>query len=265
MKYFNSDGESGTEQIGNYKIAYLQAIGGRPEQQDCIGFSSLNEEMLVVLCDGMGGHKGGRLASQVAVEGILSAYENEETKEYSEQTISDILCRMDEEISALADAEGNKLNAGSTAVVAHFNGRELQFFTLGDSRIYLFSQKKLTQLSVDMNYRFLLNNDLSTGKITRTEFEQEMIHGEELISFLGMGGLAMLQSSERIVLQSNDKLLLMSDGLYKYVGEDTIENVIRNFSNPEEALIALNMNAEMSAKRKKIGRDNLSVLLINVE
>ena len=141
MKYFNSDGESGTEQIGNYKIAYLQAIGGRPEQQDCIGFSSLNEEMLVVLCDGMGGHKGGRLASQVAVEGILSAYENEETKEKKEYYSGYYIINLD------TDMYTNYMFEFNLSLDTYING-------VHDNYVYLFDKNALAQYRVDVKKQF---------------------------------------------------------------------------------------------------------------
>ena len=265
MRLYNSNGISGTEQCGEYSITYLQSVGSRVEQQDCIGYTYTDSDVFAVLCDGMGGHKGGRQASQIAVEEIIHAFENKNRQANEETLMTTALESADQRICALADADGTRLNAGSTAVVCWLKGRTLSFASVGDSRLYLYRGEKLIQLSVDMIYRRELDGNLSAGIISQEEYDSEIIHGEELISFLGMGGLEKTQLSlSENTFENEDKLLLMSDGLYKLIENAELESIVKNFKNPEETLIALNMKIEMSTKRRGIRRDNLSVMLISV-
>lgn len=265
MRLYNSNGISGTEQCGEYSITYLQSVGSRVEQQDCIGYTYTDSDVFAVLCDGMGGHKGGRQASQIAVEEIIHAFENRNRQGNEETLMTTALESADQRICALADADGTRLNAGSTAVVCWLKGRTLSFASVGDSRLYLYRGEKLIQLSVDMIYRRELVGNLSAGIISQEEYDSEIIHGEELISFLGMGGLEKTQLSlSENTFENEDKLLLMSDGLYKLIENAELESIVKNFKNPEETLIALNMKIEMSTKRRGIRRDNLSVMLISV-
>ena len=69
------DNETFRIDTGAYDIAVFTNIGDRDEQQDSYGLFAGNESAFFVLCDGMGGYQGGRIASRMAVETVLNAYD----------------------------------------------------------------------------------------------------------------------------------------------------------------------------------------------
>ena len=57
-------------------VSIMSVIGDRDEQQDCFGYLLKVNEGIVVVCDGMGGHEGGQIASSISTESFISDYEN---------------------------------------------------------------------------------------------------------------------------------------------------------------------------------------------
>ena len=106
---------------------------------------------------------------------------------------------------------------------------------------------------------------MRTGEITDAEYRLEMGRGEALISYLGIGELSLIDyNSTPLSLESGDKIILMTDGLYKTVPETEIQQILENFRNSAEALQALDKLASKTAKAKRFSRDNLTAAIITI-
>ena len=89
----------------------------------------------------------------------------------------------------------------------------------------------------------------NAGLLDEEEFAKEDVRGEALISFLGIGNLALIDYSKSpLELQKDDKIIIMSDGLYKIVSDAEIARILENFNNIWEAVQALEMKAKKNAK-----------------
>ena len=123
----------------------------------------------------------------------------------------------------------------------------------------------MVQLTQDHNYHTVLVEKLKAGLLNDREFMEEDVRGEALISFLGIGNLALIDYSESpLELQKDDKIIIMSDGLYKLVTDSEIARILDNFSNIKEAIWALEMKARKSARNNAVSRDNMTVAIIKV-
>jgi len=107
---------------------------------------------------------------------------------------------------------------------------------------------------------------LETGQISEEKYRSESEErGEALVSFLGVGGLEVIDRNEiPFELEKNDKILLASDGLYKIISEEEISKILENFSNLNDALGALELRAAREAKKNNITRDNMTMALIKI-
>lgn len=249
-----------------FEAVVTSVIGDREEQQDsaCIEFKS--EEALITVCDGMGGHNGGRSASTMAAEIISKEYNRNYPSEKMPQIIFGAIKTADAEVALLSDENGNILNAGSTVVSAYINKRDFHWFSVGDSRIYIHRNDEFVQITSDHTYKSFLDAQLKADAISQDEYNRKIYRGEALISFLGLNGFPKIDLNESpFKLRSNDRIVLMSDGLYKLVDDETIGRIIGNFNNISEAAQALEIKAKNISKNRDVKRDNMTVAIIRVK
>ena len=249
-----------------FSIAIMTTFGDRTDQQDCFGYSLKNYEGCITICDGMGGHNGGWFASSIAVESFITKYESVYPLIDPNGFLINCAKESDARIFALSDTEGKRLGAGSTVVSIIIKDGQLYWCSVGDSRAYLLRGGEFVQFTKDLNYRTVINEKLNAGLITEQDFNKEKKKGEALISFLGIGSLSLIDFNEApLDLKSKDKIIIMSDGLYKLLPDKEIQEIVENFTNGEEALRALENKANKAAKAKAVSRDNMTVGLITMK
>ena len=246
-------------------LAILTVLGDREDQQDSFGYELKTDEGLIVVCDGMGGHEGGRQASSLAVNEFLTAYDRNYPCSDPVAFLDSTTRKADARIYELTGEEGKRLRAGSTVVAVLVRDRQLYWSSVGDSRAYLLRGEEFVQITEDHNYKTVLRERLEAGLIDAQEYAKENSRAEALISFLGIGGLQLVDYNDKALrLEKDDKIVIMSDGLYKVVSEAEIFRVIGNFSNISEALQALNMKAQKKAG-PGVRRDNMTVAIVKIK
>lgn len=249
-----------------FEIAITSVIGDREEQQDSSGFELKSDEGFSIVCDGMGGHNGGKAASTIATELLCKTFSNNYPNNNMRELLLDAVEEADKKVADLCDENGEPLRAGSTLVSVYIKGRHLYWISVGDSRIYIYRNSELVQVTTDHNLKTLLEERLSLNLIDLEEYNEKMSQGEALISFLGINGLPKIDANESgFELVSGDRILMMSDGLYKLLDDAEILRIIDNFNNIQEALKALELKAQKSSKTNSIKRDNMTVALIRVK
>ena len=249
-----------------FEVAITSVLGEREEQQDSVGYEIKSNEGLVVICDGMGGHNGGKLASAIAVDMLIKKYVDSYPMHAIHELLIETIEEIDKRIATLVDNSGQRMRAGSTIVAILIREKTLYWGSVGDSRIYLFRDGELVQATEDHTYQSLLDEKKEKGLMNDYEYEIKSQQGEALVSFLGINGLPKIDANENpFSLIKEDKILLMSDGLYKLVSNDEIKRILSNFSNIEDALKALEIKAQKAARSKNVNRDNMTVALVKIK
>lgn len=223
-------------------------IGTREEQQDCSICYEEKELFAAVVCDGMGGLNGGSTAGKCAAEGLVQLIRNRENRE----SIPDLFLRsidiLDERVSQLKNEFGEKQNAGTTIVAVAIEKNKLFWLSVGDSRLYLMRQNELVQATRDHNYSLVLES--MPGNYVPDENEQ--LKKDALVSFVGMGGIEIMDISRNpVMLIKNDIILLTTDGLYKALTDKQIKEILIQNSNVREIV------DELMAQAKKASPDSL--------
>jgi len=238
----------------------------RRKNEDSIGFDSALG--LVVLADGMGGHRGGEIASGMAVDTIISelqqrlpqidAGEIDETSGFSKESIciQDAVVTANQLVYQTAETNPEHKGMGTTIVVLQFYNNSFSLAHIGDSRCYRLRANKFEQITRDHS---LLQELIDRGFYTPEEARNSM--NKNLVTrALGIDPIVMPDIQEDIVLK-NDIYLLCSDGLTDLVEDEDIYLTIMQFSaNLEEAAKQL-----ITKANKKGGKDNISVMLCRID
>ena len=237
--------------IGNYSD-----VGkAREINEDYFGSFSGNFGNLLLVCDGMGGHKGGEIASRLAVETISNYFEKLNDRYNISEVINKSLEAANTSIILKAKEETELTDMGSTVVLVLVKN-ELAFYTsLGDSRIYKIRDGMIRQITKDNS---LVQQMVDSNIITEDEAK---IHPKKNVITKALGTNDELEPEiyEPLKLQVNDKLILCSDGLTAHVDEEEIFQLSEN-NPPQEAARKL---VELANERG--GTDNITVQIVVVD
>ena len=263
---FEKDNYSYYGEYKCFQMAFFSSIGGRADQQDSAGFEFTDNGGIAVVCDGMGGHAGGKLASSYAVSKSLELYADRDRMIPINEFLLNSADSIDRYVNNISYPDGTKMQAGSTMVCVVLERDSLYWLSVGDSRIYLSRNDEFVRITTDHNYLTRLNYGLSSGQITKAEYEAELYKGDALVSFLGVGGMSMIDYNESpFMLKKNDMIILATDGLYKLISDDQIKSLTDNFSNISDAVQALELKVRRIAAQNNIGRDNMTAAIIKIK
>lgn len=242
-----------------YEYAVRSVIGTRPEQQDCVDVLAEESSFTAVVCDGMGGLEGGYKASRTVVDTLIDFVKNRDKKE----PISNLYYRsidiLDEKVVSLIDSEGEKLNSGTTVVSTYIENDMLYWMSVGDSRLYILRGDDIVAATRDHNY-FLTLNAMPDSFVPT---EDDIAKGAALISYIGMGGVSIMDiSNNPVALVPGDFILLTTDGLFKALPDEKIKEIIRSSESVNVTADRLLAECEMLAPDT---RDNISFILISVK
>lgn len=199
-----------------FELGWYSDIGDRRTQEDAYYISTHDGVLLTSVCDGMGGHRGGEIASRTAVGYLHAAFQSAEF--HDAQMYERLLDELDAKVFYLKDEDGSQLSAGTTIVSVLIDGDRMSWFSVGDSRLYLIREDTLVQVTRDHNYYEMLLDWMQQGKITEEQLIAERDKHAALTSYLGIGGIRQYNiSSQPFKLQDSDLLLLVTDGLYHAV------------------------------------------------
>ena len=250
----------------SFELRIVTVPGDRPEQQDSFGYQLHTNEGLVILCDGMGGLSGGSRASDLAVTRILDTYDQRYPSYDPETLLKEAVVMADADVAALKGADGRALGAGSTCVAVIIKERKLFWNSVGDSRAYLFRNGEFEQFTLDHTYDTVLKEQINAGEITEKEYEGELKNAEKLVSYLGLGNLDLMDyNSTPLALKENDRILIVTDGLYKLLDKDEIGRIMDNFADPGELADVLEARAKAKARREMYKRDNTTIIVIQIK
>jgi protein phosphatase len=203
---------------------------------------------LLVVCDGMGGHAAGEIASRVAVDTILSDYyavDAEERNGVLEQAFS----HANEQIYA-----SGRGSMGTTGVAALLYHDALHIANVGDSRAYLIRDGEIRQLSRDHSF---VSDQVAAGLIT-PEQARSSPHRNVITRALGYQSEVSVDLF-RWPLQVGDIILLCSDGLHGLVSDEEIAEIA--IAHPaDEAIDRL-----IGLANERGGSDNITVVLAHVD
>lgn len=225
--------------------------------------------LFAVLADGIGGHRAGEVAAELAVNHIMQAVAHSDGRNIQE-TIGDAVIEASDAIAAHSQANPNLKGMGATCAAAWIVGDRLHTAYVGDSRIYLMRAGRIQQLTVDHSWvQEAIDRGMLTPEDARVHPNVHVIRrylGSPVppepdfrLKLFNDEGNQNAENNQGLQLLPNDTLLLCSDGLTDLVWNDEILEVVRSKPNLRDATRAL---VELANSRG--GHDNITVILISV-
>jgi len=237
----------------NVKI-FGKSVTGRVRtiNQDHISYSY--DPTIGIICDGIGGHKGGEIASEIATEAIkknvIKGYKN------NQETIPHLLGKAffiaNKQVRKFGRKNKKFHNLGTTAICLCFTNKSLFIGHIGDSRCYLFYQNYFWKLTNDHNIAYYLRlgviNDMQTH------------HHKALVKAIGLEDICQIDVYE-IPLLREMVFLTCSDGLSDMLKDTQIKTIINhNQKQPKKLLESLINEANQAG-----GRDNISIIVAKID
>ncbi len=243
------------------RMGISSIVGTRKGQEDTACGRIKGEKAIAIVCDGMGGLGHGAKASQLAAERLLEAYFCREDCLDVPAFLRDQLHLADEQVHQLRDAKGRRIRAGTTIIAVIIQNGVLYWAAAGDSKLYILRDGEILAVNREHNYQLTLDTLLAQGRITRAVYEKEAERAGALTSYLGMGGLKLIdQNRYPFELQKNDMMLLSSDGLHRSLSQEEIAQILMS-GGAEVQRIAERLTAA-ALGGKKSGQDNTSAIVI---
>ncbi|MBO4843459.1 MAG: serine/threonine-protein phosphatase [Bacteroidales bacterium] len=238
----------------------IYELGQRSNQEDYI--YPLQEDMpsngsLYILCDGMGGHAAGEVASKAVCETMsrmLSEYPDSET--FSENVFYKALNAAYDSLDALDNEEEKKM--GTTLVFAKFHSGGCFTAHIGDSRLYHIrpSKKEILHLTRDHS---LVNELISLGEMTKEEAKTS--RQKNVITRAIQPHQETRTKADCLNLtdiEVGDYLFLCSDGMLEKIEDKELVNILALRATDKKKI-------EILKNLTKNNQDNHSALLVRVE
>jgi protein phosphatase len=243
------------------RIAGATHPGNRSNNEDTFAYNP--EGRYGIVCDGMGGHEGGEVASNLAVQSLEGDASPLTLQPLSalqiRQGLADALYRANQQIFELNQQQGRDRyrKMGTTAVAYCLTGPLLHLAHVGDSRIYLIDQHHCQQVTVDDD---IANLEISLARTTSSAI-RSVASGGALTQALGVIANTSLQPTvQTFVLPEDCLVLLCSDGLcdgslIEQHWQDALLPLLhQDLSDKTQGLIELAL--------RELGHDNITFILL---
>lgn len=244
------------------KFADLSDIGRVRQTNEDYTWSGVNGYNIFagVVCDGLGGYKGGSAASEITVnvfkEMFLKTDLNAYTKDQITEWINNIIEKARKQISQYIKEKPNLANMATTFVCCLIIENKAYIYNIGDSRAWLISKyNESKQITVDQNLMNYLIKINAPQDMFRT-------HRDNLYAITQFVGA---ESKKKIVpdlfvetLDKGDYIVLTSDGCHNFIElEDIIQTILFDAQNLEDAC-----NSIISQSLVNDSNDNLSIVIL---
>jgi protein phosphatase len=230
----------------------------RVQQSNTQGF-------LFIVADGMGGHAAGEEASAIAIDSVESFVLNTfkwftPCKSQGEDQVLHDFQKAVQQVNArvLMEAEQHPelRGMGTTLTLAYNIGHELFLAHVGDSRCYLSRAGKLSRLTRDHT---LVEQLVRAGALAPEDVNRHKLR-HVVTNSVGGNTPGVQVDISKLHLNSEDRLLVCSDGLTEMVSEDEIGTIMQGENDPEKACRQL-----LSRALEAGGKDNVTIVVVHFE
>lgn len=237
-----------------FETATLSSAGGRENNEDSVGHALHGGAGCWVLCDGLGGHRGGEIASKTAVDAVLESFRSN-----AESTPEAIAAHVDHAQRAVVEKQEidpELTGMRTTLVLLAASEAAARWMHAGDSRLYWFRGGRIQEQTRDHSVpqRLAESGEIRIDQIRFHEDRSRLLRSLGAKQDPGAAVGAMPVPPE-----SGDSFLLASDGFWEWVLEPEMEAALAASKHPQQWLALM----ESQLKQRATGEfDNYSAIAV---
>jgi len=221
------------------KYIQFSEKGPRMNNEDCLNIVEIaDKRTLFVVCDGMGGHSCGEVASQTVCDSFSTYWEERPEQEDSKAKVHDAA----KEASRIIDDKSGYYLMGTTLVMCSIEGKKATIAHAGDSRCYVIDIKGNVKYRTIDHIEF---SSISLPHINRAFFTH---HPEDA-----------MPDVKTVELQSLDRILLCTDGLYNAIDDTTLLHTLQCAKDVKKVAEKFQTICQEKAE------DNYTAIIIEIE
>lgn len=223
--------------------------------------------LLAIIADGIGGHKAGEIASEIAVATIISSVAECDGTDPL-WILKSALLEANHSITNEAEKDLSRKGMGSTVACALVIDTALYIATLGDSRLYLLRDHVIQQLNIDHTW---VQEALDVGVINTEEARShprrhlirsylgssEPIHPDLRLYLDSKENQEQAKANQGLPLVPGDQVLVCTDGLTDLVADEEILEILTGEENKDDQLQKL-----VDLANKRGGHDNITAVVL---
>ncbi|MBM7552810.1 Stp1/IreP family PP2C-type Ser/Thr phosphatase [Thalassobacillus pellis] len=231
----------------------------RNHNEDAGGlFINNNQQTLAVVADGMGGHRAGDVASEMATSNLHKTWQTAtrmDSPDKAEEWLQQAIAQVNETIFSHSEQNDDCKGMGTTVVAAICTSEFVSIAHIGDSRCYLANQYGFKQVTEDHS---LVNELVRSGQITREDAEQ---HPRKNVLLKALGTERNVTvDTHSLEWEKGDILLLCSDGLTNKLDDNELYELVKNSQEPENVAEKL-----VHVANDRGGEDNITLVLVHYD
>lgn len=231
----------------------------RLENQDKAAVFKNNDAIFAIICDGMGGHEGGKAAAALTIEVFEKEFKRNFPLSRRHEDLMgwyyNALKRIKKTMSKYANKSKPLLDMGTTVASALIFHEEIIIYNVGDSRVYIYNEM-LQQITRDHNIRnfYIQEYNYSDEEAAKT------LGASALTSALGPEKKTTL---EQFVVPRNEEIfyiILTTDGIHDYISKPKFESILSTDDSLDNKINNLIKNAIMNKSS-----DNLTAIIVDLQ
>lgn len=240
-----------------FAVYQLSRKGGRENNEDRVGYTYTRDAGLFALADGMGGHPEGEVAAQLALQTLSALFQRDARPRLADplRWLHDGIMAGHHQILRYATERGLLDTPRTTVVACVMQGGAAWWAHCGDSRLYLVRGDRLMARTRDHSYSELQET------LAHVVPMADRYNRNVLYTCLGSPGRPIVDAAGPVALQSGDRLLLCSDGLWGSVPDTGIASQLARLTISDAVPDLVEQALRVAGERS----DNVTALAIEWE
>ncbi len=244
--------------MSQFSVSIKSNIGGRQENQDCYAMKETAAGLLVVVCDGMGGMAGGRVAAEMACRMVTEKFATLDGN--LPEGIASAIRTANHAIYTTGQSNHGLQNMGTTLAALLLEKKKASFFHAGDSRIYQLRNGQIEKRTADHS---------RVGEMVRrgilSDEQARLSENSNIISkALGIEPEIDVEVTLNVAWQKGDRFVVCTDGIWGAMSEERLVQAWSEDRQPDT--IVKDLIEQIDAAQFAIGggHDNMTLAIVEV-